>query len=488
MAAGHLFPEQRAVIDEDGEISFTDFADESNALAVALGEQGIGSDSSVALLCRNSRWFLLAATALSKAGATTLYLNTGFAGPQMSEVLDREGASAVIFDQEFSDLVEGAGGDVDRWIAHHDGSTDRDTLAGLIERARGAQPDPPDSPGRQIILTSGTTGTPKGASRPAPKGLVNVTSLFQRVPWRVGDIHHVPAPMFHALGNGAYLMGAPLAHTFVLRRRFDPEETLRLIDEHGVTGMTVVPVMLQRICALPEETTRQYDVSSLRVVQCSGSALPGSLALEWMDRFGDNLYNLFASTEVAAATIATPEDLRAAPGTAGLPAPGVVVRLYDEDDRPIEEPEKTGRIFVGSGLAFEGYTGGETKDSLDGLLSIGDVGHFDESGHLFVGGRDDEMIVSGGENVYPREVEDLLADHPDVAEVAVIGVDDEDYGQRLKAFVVTSEGASADEAALRSHVKENLASYKVPKAVVFLDELPRNQAGKILKKELAEAD
>ena len=483
-AAARRVPDGVAVIDEEGEVSFAEVDEQSSALAAALAERGVGPDAGAAILCRNDRWFVLVATALQKTGATTLYLNTGFAGPQMAEVLEREGAAAVIFDEEFADLVDRAAPDVDRWIAHHEGKSDRETVADLVEEASGRTPEPPDQPGRQVILTSGTTGTPKGASRAAPKGLVTVTSLFQRVPWRVGDVHHVPAPMFHALGNGAYLLGSQLAHTFVLRRRFDPEDTLRVIEEHGVTGMTVVPVMLQRICGLPEETTRRYDVSSLRVVQCSGAALPGSLALEWMDRFGDNLYNLFASTEVAAATIATPEDLRAAPGTAGLPAPGVTVRLYDDDDQPVREPGETGRIFVGSGLRFEGYTGGEEKASIDGLLSIGDVGHFDEDGRLFVGGRDDEMIVSGGENVYPREVEDLLADHPDVAEVAVVGVEDEDYGQRLKAFVVAAEGASPDESALKAHVKENLANYKVPKAVEFLDELPRNQAGKILKNEL----
>ena len=186
----------RAVIDEDGEVSFADLNDETNALAVALGERGIGSDSSVGLLCRNSRWFVLAATALSKAGATTLYLNR-FRRTAGAGCARREGAAAVIFDQEFADLVDSAAGDLDRWIAHHDGSTDRETLADLIESARGAGPRPPRARAADHPHV-GDHGTPKGASRPAPKGLVNVTSLFQRVPWRVGDIHHVPAPMFRA--------------------------------------------------------------------------------------------------------------------------------------------------------------------------------------------------------------------------------------------------------------------------------------------------
>jgi fatty-acyl-CoA synthase len=203
-----------------------------------------------------------------------------------------------------------------------------------------------------------------------------------------------------------------------------------------------------------------------------------------MDVFGDVLYNLYGSTEVAWATIATPEDLRAAPGTAGRPPHGTVVRLYDAEGHEVPQG-RTGRIFVGSQLQFEGYTGGGMKDVLDGLMSSGDVGHFDAGGRLFVDGRDDEMIVSGGENVFPREVEDLLADHPGVDEAAVVGVPDPDWGQRLAAFVVTRPGAGLDEAAVKQHVKQNLAGYKVPRDVRFVDELPRNATGKVLKRELA---
>jgi acyl-CoA synthetase (AMP-forming)/AMP-acid ligase II len=241
---------------------------------------------------------------------------------------------------------------------------------------------------------------------------------------------------------------------------------------------------MQRIMELPEETLDKYELPSLRVTAASGSVLPGELAIKWMDRFSENVYNLYGSTEVAWATIATPEDLRAAPGTAGKPPRGTVVRIVDEDGNDVETG-KTGRVFVGNEMAFEGYTGGGGKDELGGLLSSGDVGHFDEEGRLFIDGRDDEMIVSGGENVFPREVEDLLADHDDVKEVAVIGVDDEQFGQRLKAFVVPDAGAELDEDEIKSYVKSNLARYKVPREVEFLDSLPRNATGKVLKRELA---
>jgi fatty-acyl-CoA synthase len=245
--------------------------------------------------------------------------------------------------------------------------------------------------------------------------------------------------------------------------------------------------MLQRILRLPEETLGSYDLSSLRITSASGSALPGELATEWMDRFGDSVYNLYGSTEVAYATVATPEDLRAAPGTAGRPPRGTVVRLFDDAGQEVPRGE-VGRIFVGNEMSFEGYTGGGGKEIVDGLLCSGDVGHFDSAGRLFVDGRDDEMIVSGGENVFPREVEDLLSGHEAVVEVAVIGVEDDEFGQRLKAFVVVAEDGAVGEDDLRAHVKANLASYKAPREIEFIPELPRNASGKILKRELRERE
>jgi len=244
-------------------------------------------------------------------------------------------------------------------------------------------------------------------------------------------------------------------------------------------------VMLQRILELPEKVITRYDTRALRAVCASGSALPGELATRWMDTFGDNLYNMYASTEVSAATLARPGDLRAAPGTAGKPTRGTIVRLYDERGRKVLQGQ-TGRIFVGNAMLFGGYTGGGSKDELDGLMATGDVGYFDPAGRLFVRGRDDEMIVSGGENVFPKEVEDVLSDHPAVAEVACIGVEDDKFGQRLLAFVVLREGQTADQDVLHGHVRSNLARYKVPREVVFLDELPRTATGKVLKRELRE--
>ena len=294
-----------------------------------------------------------------------------------------------------------------------------------------------------MILTSGTTGTPKGAQRAQPDTLSPLAALFSKIPLHAREKTMIAAPLFHSWGFAHFVLGLALNSTYVLRRKFDPEETLKATQESGATALIVVPVMMQRIMELPEETLDRYELPNLRVTGASGSVLPGELAIKWMDRFGDNVYNLYGSTEVAWATIATPADLRAAPGTAGKPPRGTVVRIVDEDGNDVETG-KTGRVFVGNEMAFEGYTGGGGKDEFGGLLSSGDVGHFDEEGRLFIDGRDDEMIVSGGENVFPREVEDLLADHDQVKEVAVIGVDDEQFGQRLKAFVVPCDGGALE--------------------------------------------
>jgi fatty-acyl-CoA synthase len=293
--------------------------------------------------------------------------------------------------------------------------------------------------------------------------------------------------MFHSWGFAHFTLGMALGAQLVLRRKFDPEGTLSAMAQHEATTLVVVPVMLSRILELPPETIERYDLRALKIIGASGSALPGPLATEVMDRFGDVLYNLYGSTEVAWATIAQPRDLRAAPGTAGKPPFGTVVKLYDEDDQEVREGA-TGRIFVGNELVFDGYTGGGNKAMINGLMSTGDVGHLDEGGRLFVDGRDDEMIVSGGENVFPREVEDLLSHHEAVDEAAVVGVDDEKFGQRLRAFVVCSDEGAVSEEELKTYIKSNLASFKVPREIVFLDELPRNATGKVLKRQLAEED
>ena len=485
-ASAQRYGSETAIIDELGTLTFRDVHARTNALAHALAGDGIGEGDSVGLMCRNHRGFVDAVIACSKLGANVLFLNTAFSGPQLADVAEREKPKALIFDHEFADLIRDAGRRRKRYIAWHDpddGKVTDPLIEDLIAGGDESDVEPPSSRGKAIILTSGTTGTPKGASRTQPRSLDPAAALLAMIPLRAREKTMIAAPMFHSWGFVHFTLGMSLSSTLVLSRRFDPEQTLSLTAQHEATALIVVPVMMQRILELPDEVLDRYDLSGVRVVAVSGSALPGALSDDWMDHFGENVYNLYGSTEVAWASIATPQDLRAAPGTAGRPPYGTIVRIYDDDGKPLGAGE-TGRIFVGNEMAFEGYTGGGSKDALDGLLSSGDVGHFDDAGRLFVDGRDDDMIVSGGENVFPAEVEDCLASHEAIVEVAVFGVEDEKFGQRLRAVVVLRNGASVSDDDLKGHVKSNLAGYKVPRDVQFVDELPRTSTGKVLKREL----
>ncbi|MBM7519836.1 AMP-binding protein [Nocardioides nitrophenolicus] len=483
-------PEQVAIIDERGSLTFGELQARTNALAHGLRARGVRSGDGVAVMCRNHRGFIEASIAISKLGADVLYLNTAFAGPQLADVIAREKPRVVVHDEEFTGLLSEA--DIaDRVLGWTDGEPGPDSLEGIISAGLAARRTddlaPPASKGRTIILTSGTTGTPKGAPRPQG-GLPAAISLLSRMPLKSGWKCHVAAPLFHTWGFAHYQLAMMLGTTLVLTRRFDPEDALRLLRDERCDSFAVIPVMLQRILALPDETLDRYPLPNLKAVASSGSALPGDLPTQWMDRFGDNLYSIYGSTEVAWASIASPQDLREAPGCAGRLPHQTVVRILDADGREVPVGE-SGRIFVGNSLQIEGYTGGGGKEMVDGLMSSGDVGRFDAEGRLYVEGRDDEMIVSGGENVFPKEVEDCLATHERVAEVAAIGVEDPDFGKRLRAFVVRvpdTEPVSADE--LKDLVKQNLARFKVPREIVFLDELPRNATGKVLKRELAALD
>jgi fatty-acyl-CoA synthase len=479
-------PERIGLIDELGELTWGEIDERATRLAHELKDLGVDEGDSVALLCRNHRYFLDVSTALSKLGADILYLNTAFSAKQLGEVCEREKPAAIVYDDEFTDLIDESGTDLLRVIAWHDGEPrDIALVEDLIEKGSTDKHPVPEHTSRPVILTSGTTGTPKGAPR-GESGLDGAVALLSKMPFKTNGTTYIVAPLFHTWGWAHLNMAMLLGSTIVLRRKFDPAECLETIQKYDCDSLIVIPVMMQRIMKLSEDE-RSGDWSKLRVVAASGSALPGDLATEWMDAFGDNLYNTYGSTEVAWATIAQPEDMREAPGTAGKPPYNTVVKIYDEDGNELEQGE-SGRIFVGNTMLFGGYTGDEEegKEMIDGLMSSGDIGRFDDDGRLFVDGRDDEMIVSGGENVFPKEVEDCLQRHENVQDVAAIGVDDEDYGKRLRAFVV--KDGEVDEDTLKAHVKDNLARYKVPREIVFLDELPRNATGKVLKKDLKDYD
>jgi acyl-CoA synthetase (AMP-forming)/AMP-acid ligase II/NAD(P)-dependent dehydrogenase (short-subunit alcohol dehydrogenase family) len=490
-AAAELHPDRAAAIDELGSVSFASLDAEARAVAGALHRDvGLTAGARVAILCRNHRGYLLASAAAGRLGCDIVPLNTDFAAPQLADVLTREGVVAAIHDEEFEPLFGAAGFEGPRILAWHDGAPARDALAALAAR-RAPEAPAPARAGRTIMMTSGTTGTPKGATRTvspaalpalALAGLLDL-SRFKPTP-RSGDPLIVAPPLFHLYGQIGLMAGALLGSPIVLRRRFDPEAVLEQIESHRAGVLLAVPTMLQRIVDLPLARRERYDTSSLRMVTSGAAPLSAELATAVMERFGDIVFNGYASTEVGAVTLATPGDLRAAPGTIGRPVAGVTVRLLD--DEGVEVPRgQTGRIFVGSPLLFDGYTGGGGgKEMIDGLMSTGDVGHFDARGRLFIDGRDDDMILSGGENVFPQEVEDQLLAHPAVADAAVFGVPDPDFGQRLAAQVVLQPGAVIEENELREHVRASLARFKVPREIEVVEELPRTSTGKLQRGKL----
>jgi acyl-CoA synthetase (AMP-forming)/AMP-acid ligase II/NAD(P)-dependent dehydrogenase (short-subunit alcohol dehydrogenase family) len=489
-AGAELHGDSRAVIDESGTLTFAELDARARALAGALHEHfELVAGRRVAIMCRNHRGFVYAQVSAARLGCDVVPLNTDFAGPQLAEVLAREGVTVAIYDQEFEDVFDASQFDGTRIIAWHDDDPARPTLDALIS-VGAEEPPPPPSPGRTIMMTSGTTGTPKGAVRTVrasallPLALSGFLELarFKPTP-RSGRPIVVCPPLFHLYGQIGLFAGFGLGSPIVIRRRFDPEATVEQIELGRAEVLLAVPTMLKRIMDLPPSTRDRYDTSSLRMIVSGAAPLPPELAVAVMDHFGDILYNGYASTEVGPGTLATPSDLRNAPGTIGKPAPGVKIRILDEEGLGLPHGQ-TGRIFVGNPMLFEGYTGGGSKEVIDGLMATGDVGHFDSDGRLFIDGRDDDMILSGGENVFPQEVEELLSTHDGVADAAVYGVPDPDFGQRLTASVVLKPGRSTTAEELQGYVRERLARHKVPREIEFIDELPRTSTGKLRRRRL----
>ena len=473
------------LIDELGTLTFGELDRRGDAFAAAL--QMLPSAKVVGIMARNHRGFVDALIGANRIGADVLLLNTSFAGPAMAEVVDRENVDVIIYDEEFTATVdralEGRTGTT-RIVAWTDTEDHPLTVESLIIDHMGLQPRRSGEKSRVILLTSGTTGTPKGAKH-SGGGLDALKAILDRTPWRTEETTVVVAPMFHAWGFSQLVFAASMACTVVTRRKFDPQATLALVDKYQATGLCVVPVMFDRIMELPDHIRNRYSGRSLRFAAASGSRMRPDVVISVMDQFGDVIYNNYNATEAGMIATATPADLRAAPDTAGRPAEGTEIKILDADFKELPTGE-VGTIYVRNSTQFDGYTSGTTKDFHEDYMSSGDVGYLDAAGRLFVVGRDDEMIVSGGENVYPIEVEKTLLTHPEVAEATVLGVDDEQYGQRLAAFVVLADGAAATEDVLKQHVRDNLANYKVPRSITVLAELPRNSTGKIDRRELKE--
>jgi acyl-CoA synthetase (AMP-forming)/AMP-acid ligase II len=471
-------PDQTAVIDATGPVTWSDLDRRTNAIARGFADFGLAEGERIAILCRNGSELVEAMVASTKLGAHALMLNTSFSAAEIEGVLEREQPRVLVHDEEFAAAVADVTPRRTRRIVTGAG------LARLRDEHLESPLDPPPDEGRMVILTSGTTGAPKGARIARASGLEPLAWFLSVVPIQAGSACLIPAPLFHAHGLGQFTIASALGCTAVLPRAFDAEETLALVERHRVEVLVVVPTMLKRIMDLEPAARHRHNTSSLRVVVCSGSALDPRLARSFMDEFGPVIYNLYGSTEVAWATIASPRDLLEAPGTVGRPPPHTRLEILDQEGRP-QPPGKTGHVFVAHEMLFEGYTDpAKDRARVEGMLTPGDLGHLDEEGRLFLDSREDDMIVSGGENVYPGQVEEVLLRHPDVADAVLVGVEDERFGQRLVAFVVPQPQSGLTEDEVIRFSRESLARFKVPREVHLRDELPRNALGKVLRNKL----
>jgi fatty-acyl-CoA synthase len=378
-------PERTMIVDELGPLTYREVDVRTNALASGLRAEGIQAGDRVVLMCRNHRGFVESVVALAKIGVDTLVLDTSLAAAGLSEICRREDVVALLHDEEFTGVTEQASRGRRRFVAWHEqGGPAARTLAELVADGPRSPLPPPPRAGRVTFLTFGPTGTLHGALRAsAPMTLDLPAAVLDRIPLREGQVTSIGAPLCRTWGIGNLALGMALGSTFVLRRKLHPEQCLNDIEQHRCTVLAADLVMLQRILALPSQDRQRYDTGSLCAVCASGSSLSDELSTRWMDEFGDHLYNIYGSTEFASATVATPQDLRRAPGTAGKPVRGSVVRLYDDRNRPVLQG-RTGRIFVGSRVRSDGCSGGGGKDRIDGLLATGDLGWFDEAGRLFV--------------------------------------------------------------------------------------------------------
>jgi acyl-CoA synthetase (AMP-forming)/AMP-acid ligase II len=476
-AAAVRHPTRRAVVDDAGAITYRELDRRTSAIAEGMRRAGLAGGR-IGLLARNHRGFVEVTVAATKAGIPLVLLNTMSSAEQLAEVVRREGITAVFADSTLLG-VAGAASTPVFGVGSTPGAAPATDEWATTERWW--RPVIPRTVAPPILLTSGTTGVPRGARRRLrPAGPVGATALLTRIPYRSGDTIVIAPPIFHAWGFAHLMLAATLGGTAVLSASFDPERTISSVDEHQADVLAVVPTMLLRILAADTAPPAHAP----RAVTSSGAALPAALARAWMDRFGDTLYSVYGSTEVGQAAIADPADLRDAPGTAGYLAPGTTVAVLDEHDNTVG-PGVEGRIFVGSPFPFEGYTGGGGKPVVDGRLDSGDLGYLDENERLFVTGRADDMVITGGEKVHPTEVEGVLLGHPGVVDAAAVGLPDVDLGQRVAAAVVRRAGSTVTADELVKAVRRRLARFAVPRVVVFVDVVPRNAAGKVLRGELA---
>lgn len=487
-------PRKPAVVQREVSWSFRELDERIDRVAKGLVRRGIGRGKSVLVMLRNRPEMVLISAACSRVGASAVAVSWRSRPDELVYLVNHSGARAVVTEADLLPVVEEASlsfldPSVARQVFTVGGSSKSSSSfedlygsSGRYDAERGAEED-----AAVVVYTSGTTGKPKGAVRKFPKDtLAAAVRFLLETPMRTDDVHLVSCPMYHSTAFGFLSLSHITGATCVLLDEWKPETFLAAVDRHAVTTTAVVPTMLHRVLALPEVTRRSYDARTLRAVFSGGAPLSAALATSFMDLYGDVLFNFYGATETGLVTLAKPADLREAPGTIGAALPGNSVRLLSDANEEVK-PGEVGELFVKNDLLVAGYHGDKAsteKSMVDGFFSVGDLARRDPAGRYFIEGRKRDMVISGGVNVYPVEIEGVLEGHPEILEAAVVGVPDPEWGERVRAFVVRHEGATLDEPTLKAWLKEHLSGPKLPREIVFIDTLPRNPTGKVLKREL----
>ncbi len=475
-----LLPDKLAVIDPEGErLTFAELEARANRLVHGLTGLGLRSGDPIIWCGPNSVEVLVVLHAARKAGLVAVPLAYRFTADEMRYVIADSGAAVVLVDPEQAERVAAVRADLPavREVVTLGGPAWDDLLAGP------ATPAPPaGGAGGQMIYTSGTTGRPKGALRgPAdPETTAALVSVLRLRP--LEEVHLTTGPLYHSGPLAWALLTHVLGGTVVLMRRFDAARWVDLVREHRVTNTFTAPTPLKRIVALPPEVLARADLSSMRSLVANAAPVPYALKQEIVERLGDSfLFEVYGSTELGVDAVLPPEEQLTRPGSCGRPVPGVELRVVGPDGAELP-PEEPGELQVRARGTFSGYHGREAVP--EGWKSVGDVAHLDADGYLYIRDRPGDLVITGGMNVYPAEVEAVLHEHPDVLDAAVYGVPSAEWGETVHAVVVPRDGRELDVDALDAHVAERLASYKRPRSWQVRAELPRTESGKLLKRLL----
>jgi fatty-acyl-CoA synthase len=485
-------PDKVAVRWRGREVTFGQLDHQIDGIGRGLRARGLGRGARAVIMLENCPEMIALQAAMSRMGAAGVTISYRSTAAELTYLVNHSGADAMFFSEATASVVRQALPSFDRLHADRlfcvgdevDGFASYEDL--LREPGSGAQEEGDDA--AVIIYTSGTTGKPKGAVRKFPRDAMEGTlQIIASSPLRTDDVHLAVLPFYHSTAYAFTSFSHVVGATVVILDPFDPEAFLSAVQEHRVTQTALVPTLLHRVMQLGAERIWRYDTGTLRAILLAGAPLGAELARSAMDVFGDVLYNYYGATETGLNTVAGPHDLRASPGTIGRLIPGTDLRLLDDEGREVRDGE-VGELFVRGPLMVEGYHDDEVStraSKRDGYFSVGDLGWVDGRGCYHLAGRKRDMIISGGVNVYPAEVERVIDAHPGVSESAVIGLPDEEWGERVCAVVVptnvTDEGLRAS---LEEHCRRSLAGPKRPRRIVITDVLPRNPTGKVLKREL----